>query len=251
MQQGVVERISISTAPISIVSTAGDRAHCKTAALQDRCELSGGLTNEEREVKNCMVTQLFVPEAPTVLEQAQIAAKRKHGAKVQNRATDVYRENGETYVGTLYEDMDTGTLPFARFLERHAFQDDLHKKQRMADIAARHALLRPPAGKALRKRKHARQSRQAHRIKGVSALALLTAMTAFSAGRYSYPSPVAGDGSTTQSHEGGSSATPSRRSWLRPGVYHLRGTPPAPTGGTPGRPAGPGLPSGGASADYD
>ena len=30
--------------------------------------------------------------------------------------------------------MDTETLPFARFLERHAFQDDLHKKQRMADI---------------------------------------------------------------------------------------------------------------------
>ena len=37
--------------------------------------------------------------------------------------------------------MDTETLPFARFLERHAFQDDLHKKQRMADIAARHTML--------------------------------------------------------------------------------------------------------------
>ena len=192
VQQGVVERISVSTAPITIVSTAGHRAHCKTAALQGRYELSDGLTDEEREVKNCMVTQLFVPEAPTALEQAKIAAKRKHGAKEQHRAslqsyaggvTDVYREDGETYVETLYEDMDTETLPFARFLERHAFQDDLHKKQRMADIAARHTLLRPPAGKALRKRKQARQSRQAYRIKGVSALALLTAMAAFSAGR--------------------------------------------------------------------
>ena len=75
VQQGVVERISISTAPITIISIAGDRAHCKTAALQGRYELSDGLTDEEREVKNCMVTQLFVPEAPTVLEQAKIAAK--------------------------------------------------------------------------------------------------------------------------------------------------------------------------------
>ena len=141
-----------------------------------------------------MVAQPFVPEPPSELERAKNTAKQQHGAKAKHRAslksyaggaTDVYRESGETYVETLYEDMDTETLPFARFLERHAFQDDLHKKQRMADIAARHALLRPPAGKALRKRKHARQSRQAHRIKGVSALALLTAMAAFSAGRYS------------------------------------------------------------------
>ena len=151
-----------------------------------------------------------------------------------SHVTHVYRENGETYVETLYEDMDTETLPFARFLERHAFQDDLHKKQRMADIAARHALLRPPAGKALRKRKHARQSRQAHRIKGVSALALLTAMTAFSAGRYSYPSPVAGDGPTTLRHNHKKEGLPrpqadvagSARGYFTSGAHH----PPPPAG---------------------
>ena len=155
--------------------------------------------------------------------------------------TDVYREEGETYVDTLYEDMDRETLTFAKFLERHAFHEDLHKKQRIADMAARHDSLRPPAGKVLRRRKHTRMK---VKVEGVRAAALTIAITAHALGSCSYPG---GD----ENDKEGSTAIPSQQSWLRPGIFSRLGTLPAPSGGKPGRPAGPGLPSGGASADYD
>ena len=140
-----------------------------------------------------MVKQLFAPEPPTALEQAKEAAKRKTGSKPKKQVslkaytcgvTDVYREDGETYVETLYEDMDGETLTFSQFLERHAFHDDLHRQQRIADIAARHKLLRPPAGKAIRKRK---QARQHNIIQGVRAAALTIAIAAHALGSCSYP----------------------------------------------------------------
>ena len=199
-----------------------------------------------------MVKQLFAPEPPTALEQAKEAAKRKTGSKPKKQVsmkaytcgvTDVYREDGETYVETLYEDMDGETLTFSQFLERHAFHDDLHRQQRIADIAARHELLRPPAGKAIRKRK---QARQRNIIQGVRAAALTIAIAAHALGSCSYPG-----GDDKKAGKGGSSAIPSQHSWVRPGIFPRLCTLPAPPGGRPVRPSGPGLPSGGASADYD
>ena len=228
------------------------------ATLHNRYELSDGLTNEERAVKNCTVTQLFEPEPPTAFECAKINAQHKLAPKAKRKVLlksyaggviDVYREDNETYVDTLYEDMDTETLPFARFLERHAFKDDLHKTQRMADLAARHELLRPPAGKVIRNRMKARQARQINKVEGVRAAALLTAITALSLGNCSYPGE--GPGSTTTHANRGAPAVPSQYSWPRPGMFPSQGTQPPPPGGRPARPAGPGLPSGGESADYD
>ena len=103
----------------------------EVATLHNRYELSDGLTNEERAVKNCTVTQLFEPEPPTALECAKINAQHKLAPKAKRKVLlqsyaggviNVYREDNETYVDTLHEDMDTETLPFARFLERHAFK---------------------------------------------------------------------------------------------------------------------------------
>ena len=95
-----------------------------------------------------MVKQLFAPEPLTALEQAKEAAKRKAGSKPKKKlsmkahtcgVTDVYREDGETYVEMLHGDMlDGETLTFSQFLERNAFHDDLLGSSTQATTHYRH-----------------------------------------------------------------------------------------------------------------
>merc|ERR1712167_564889 len=94
--------------------------------------------------------------------------------------TDVYRENNNTYVEVLYEDMDRETQNFTSFIETHAFCDDIYKKHRLADLAVRHKEVSANRyGKVLRRRKSAR--RRTH-VEGVAMVALIAAYKALTDG---------------------------------------------------------------------
>ena len=72
------------------------------------------------------------------------------------------------------------TLPFAKFLQQHAFHEDMHKRQRLADIAVRSQLLDTHRGKhGYGKRTRRRQTAKRRTpVGGVSTMTLLAAFTA-------------------------------------------------------------------------
>ena len=165
--------------------------------------------------------------------------------------TDVYREGDTTYVEALYEDMDREMLPFAKFLQQHAFHEDMHKRQRLADIAVRSQLLDTHRGKhGYGKRTRRRQTAKRRTpVEGVSTMTLLAAFTAYATGACSY-NPAQAEETTTVRGNMGTTASPENYSWTRPGIFRVRALPP-PQGAQATRAAGPGLPTGGRTADYD
>ena len=222
--------------------------------------MEDGLTNEERSVKDLLATQIFGRPTPGIVEQRRAAARHAAGMPQKHKpalkaftagVTDVYREGDTTYVETLYEDMDRETLPFAKFLQQHAFHEDMHKRQRLADIAVRSQLLDTHRGKhGYGKRTRRRQTAKRRTpVEGVSTMTLLAAFTAYASGACSY-NPAQAEETTTVRGNMGTTASPENYSWTRPGIFRVRALPP-PQGAQATRAAGPGLPTGGETADYD
>ena len=240
---------------------SGNKAyHQPPSALRDRYEMEDGLTNEERSVKDLLATQIFERPAPGIVEQRRAEARRSAGMPQKQRPAlkaytvgiiDVYREEDTTYVETLHEDLDRETLPFAQFLRQHAFHDDINKSKRLADIAARSQLINTHQGKH-GYAKCVRAKRLAKRrtpVEGVSTRTLLAAIMAYASGACCY-TPAQAAETTTFRGNTGSTATPKNYSWTRPGIFRVRALPP-PAGAQATRAAGPGLPTGGKTADYD
>ena len=242
------------------VQNGNEAYHQPPSALRDRYEMEDGLTNEERSVKDLLVTQIFERPTPGIVEQRRAAARHAAGMPQKHKpalkaftagVTDVYREGDTTYVETLYEDMDRETLPFAKFLQQHAFHEDMHKRQRLADIALRSQLLDTHRGKhGYGKRTRRRQAAKRRTpVEGVSTMTLLAAFTAYASGACSY-NPAQAEETTTVRGNTGTTASPENYSWTRPGIFRARELPP-PAGAQATRAAGPGLPTGGKAADYD
>ena len=86
-------------------------------------------------------------------------------------------------------------------------------------------------------------------VEGVSTRTLLAATMAYASGACCY-TPAQAAETTTFRGNTGSTATPKTYSWTRPGIFRVRALPP-PAGAQATRAAGPGLPTGGKTADYD
>ena len=79
---------------------------------------------------------------------------------------------------------------------------------------------------------------------------LMEASPSYASGACSYNPAQAEETTTVIRGNTGTTASPKNYSWTRPGIFRVRALPP-PQGAQATRAAGPGLPTGGETADYD
>ena len=133
----------------------GNQTSVSLESLSQRLVTLNDCTIEELSVKNKMITKFFAPDPHTDMHTLQQKLQYRLAGKIpkapilgrhayRGGITDVYREPhaSETFVETLYEDLDTETLSFEQLLEQVAFDDDHRKKRRLAELTNTHRMRR-------------------------------------------------------------------------------------------------------------
>ena len=213
------------------------------AALVNRLVHSDGLTQEEKDIRDRRVLRTFDIPQTQVLEEKKLRLRKQGDTRerASRRAliggvVEVRSHKRGTMNKIVYENMKTETLTTQQLLERETFFDDPRRAERLRVLESQ-ALAARACSQQGSMRTARRKSRSSKRDQnGTSS-------------RLANRDPC-GNLNTGQNSEG--YLPPTGWSWTRPGLYPAAAPlTPAPRAGSPGSPAGPGLPNGDATGDDD
>ena len=116
---------------------------CSLQHLHGRLEKENHLTGEEAALKDKLILKLFEAEAPTPQEEKKHKRKRAKGQKVtlnkgmvlfHGGIVNVRRDDDNTIVSVLYQDLDKEDMDMREILTLTAFKEDPNKLQRLNQL---------------------------------------------------------------------------------------------------------------------
>jgi hypothetical protein len=145
-QEGVITGYSgNSLKPYLLENLTGNAApiECSLQHLHGRLVKDNDLTGEEAALKDKLVLKLFEAEAPTPQEEKKHKRKRAKGQKVTTNKgmtlfhggiVNVRRDEKNTIVSVLYQDLDKEDMDMKELLTLTAFKEDPNKLQRLDQL---------------------------------------------------------------------------------------------------------------------
>ena len=235
-------------------SNATCRTNCSMEALEGRLVLQNGLTTEEHGLTNTIIHKVFQAKPLTDKQQQMLDTRRDNGEPIpapskykayKGGVTQVLRKGVNTMVDVLYEDLDEETNTLQELLPDIVFHNSVRRSHHIKGLLT----LAKGMDKSLKSK--SKMTTKACLVRRKRPIAKAAPYHKRTRSALKQPNTEATKSTVADFTGTWANNIGSHWSWSRTGIFFLMGPSPQQPPGMPTGPAGPGLPTGDSTGDYD